>query len=249
MPSAWNDLADQEMFFIAETLLQLNDQNASQTRGAILYYLISERAKSAHKTLPGDWLMWIVPEQFVRDVYPLIDFIFKENDRTICPFIAGYKMEFEDITCGEFEDCEMAAFRFSEDNDLKHLAEIAAILFKPKGEPYIKYNSRTDSYLTYKADKKVKHFEKLKPEILYAMFIWYSGSRNQLRFIFPDLFTGGKSDPDPMIFTNTIHAGAGPKNGSRSQIRCMKLYEFLYDCNQEAKKAAELEAEYAKMNK
>lgn len=255
LPSAWDELLDDELFFISKTLLQQNENNANETRGMILYYLIKERAKKEGK-LPGNWISLVNPEDFVRDIYPLADFIFNKNDRTSCPEIHGTKVDFENITCGEFEDSEMASAKFSQSNDPRHLAEIAAILFRPKKlisrkrKPYLQFNSRTDSYLTYKSENKVADFLKLNPDELYAILIWYSGSRNQLPFIFPDLYAGGKSgEPDPMVFTNTIHAGAGPKNGSRNQIRCMKLYEFLYDCNQEAKKAAEMEAEYEKMSK
>ena len=45
--------------------------------------------------------------------------------------------------------------------------------------------------------------------------------------------------PDIMAFTNCIHAGAGPKNGTRQQIRLLKLSEFMYDMEQEAKKIIE----------
>lgn len=248
-PSSWDELNEKELFFIAKILLEQTEQNANETRALILKYIIFERAKDKVK-LPPHWITLVDAEDFVINVYPLLDFIFEKNDRTISPKINGTTCAFENITCGEFEDCELAAFRFAEKPGQTPLAEIAAILFRADKVPYMQYNSRTDGYLTYQAEKKVKHFLKLKPCELYAMFIWYAGSKNKLPLIFPDLYNGGKKgEPDPMVFTNTIHAGAGPKNGSRNQIRCMKLYEFLYDCNQESKKAAELEAEYAKMQK
>lgn len=263
-PNSWNDLTEKELHFIAKTLLDQTQENASQTRALIVRFLLLERTKKIK--LPVNYLNLIDPEEIVLQVFPLLDFIVEKNDRTNTPAPIGKLIchPFDEITCGEFEDCEIAAAKFAEENDVKHLAQIAAILFRPAslfrlppspfGEgtgvrEYIRYNSRTDSYLTYKSDRKIKHFLKLPPEELYSIFIWYAGCRSQLQFYFPDVYEKGKKNghPDAMVFTNTIHAGAGPKNGSRNQIRRMKLYEFLYDCNQEAKKAKELAAEYEKM--
>lgn len=250
-PNTWNDLSEKELHFISNVLLNQTEKNANESRPFITKFILDERTKKIK--LPVNFFNLLDPEEIVRSLFPLLDFIMDSNDRTNTPAAMGKFIcrPFDEITCGEFEDCEMAAARFAEKNEAKPLAEIAAILFRPKGEEYIRYNSRTDSYLTYAVDKKVNHFIKLPAAQLYSIFIWYAGGRSQLQLYFPDVYEKGKKNgtPDPMVFTNTIHAGAGPKNGSRNQIRRMKLYEFLYDCNQEAIKAKELEAEYAKHNK
>jgi len=255
-PNEWNDLAENELRFIAKVILNQTKENAIESRPLIIKFILSERTKKIK--LPVNFFNLLDPEEIVISLFPLLDFIVNKNDRTVSPSplsirkgIGGDAIckPFDEITCGEYEDCEIAAARFAEEKDMKHLAEIAAILFRPKGKEYIRYNARADAYVTYPADKKAPQFLKLPPEQLYSIFIWYAGCRSQLSLYFPDVYEKGKKNgvADPMVFTNTIHAGAGPKNGSRNQIRRMKLYEFLYDCNQEAIKAKELAAEYEKM--
>lgn len=209
-------------------------------------------------------------EQAVLDGYPLLDFIFTENDLSNVPSPlklggrlalslsnvskAAYNTQpFDQITCGEYEDCEIIANRFFEDPSGELLANLAAILFRPLKNnnlvPYMQYNHRSATYYHYQAEKKAYKFLKLAPEQLYSIFIWYAGSRSQLPKIFPDVYEGGSTgEPDMLAFTNCIHAGAGVKNGTREKIRTMKLYEFMYDMNQEARKAKELKAEYDRIS-
>ena len=56
----------------------------------------------------------------------------------------------------------------------------------------------------------------------------------------------GTEEPDPMVFTKCIHAGAGPKNGTRDQVRMLNLKEYFFDMELEAIKAKELKKEYEK---
>jgi hypothetical protein len=202
-------------------------------------------------------------EDMVINGYPLLDFIFNENELTNVPAPIKltyrlssqtlYPVTFDQLTCGEFEDCEIKSFEFQQSPSGELLAGIAAILFRPKIkdeiEPYMKFHQRTNSYYTYKAEKKASRLQKLKPEGLYSIYVWYVGCRNQLPKMFPDVYAGGDSaEPDMMAFTACIHSGAGVKNGSREKIRTTKLYEFMYEMNQEAIKAKQLEEEYARIN-
>lgn len=259
-PNEWNDLTENELRFIAKVILNQTKENAIESRPLIIKFILSERTKKIK--LPVNFFNLLDPEEIVISLFPLLDFIVNKNDRTVSPSplsirkgIGGDAIckPFDEITCGEFEDCEIAAAKFADEKDYKHLAQIAAILFRRSffgwRREYIRYSWWRDRYITYNSEKRIKHFLTLPPEQLYSIFIWYAGCRSQLSLYFPDVYEKGKKNgvPDPMVFTNTIHAGAGPKNGSRNQIRRMKLYEFLYDCNQEAIKAKELAAEYEKM--
>jgi hypothetical protein len=258
IPTEWNDLEENELHFIAKTLLQQSDETANQSRGLILDYIISNRVTQSKIKLPVNFFLLLDPEQMVIQLYPQLDFIFEKNDRTNLPAAILWRgwgrpyfpQPFDEITCAEFEDCEVMTSQFAEDPSGEKLAHLAAILFRPKKSPYMKYHAADDTYITYKSEKKIKQFLKLKPEQLYSILIWYAGCRAQLPLYFPDIYDAGKTNgvPDPMVFTKSIHAGAGPKNGTRNQIRTTKLYEFLYECNQEAIKAKELQEEYDKMN-
>jgi hypothetical protein len=261
-PSSWNELFPEEVNFICKSLLQQTEENANATRALILKFIIDLRTKASRKKLPAQWMNQVDAEQAVMQGYPLLDFIFNKNELTNLPkpimlifyLVKLHCQPFREITCGEFEDCEILANRFHEEASAELLANLSAILFRPKKAdkliPYIIYNYKTATYITYKAERKIKSFLKLRPWQLYAAFVYYAGCRNQLRDLFPDVYEGGdSSQPDMMAFTNCIHAAAGPKNGNRNEIRCTKLYEFMYEANQEAIKAKELKEEYDRLNK
>ena len=182
--------------------------------------------------------------------------------------ITYYPQPFSEITNAEYEDAEVVANKFAIKPSGELLAELAAVLLRPgrdailslsKGglndypleapEPYMQFNSRTNSYYTYQANQKIKYFKKLPAEELYSIFMWYAGNRAQLPLMFPTVYEGGTKEekPDLAAFTKCIHMGAGPKNGTRQQIRMMRLYEFMFDMEQEAIHAKEMEAEYEKM--
>jgi len=206
-------------------------------------------------------------EDMVKDGYPLIDFIFTKNELTNLPAPITlpllwrgvgvrhfYPIPFEDMTCGEFEDCEIFINKFFETPGSDPLASLAAILFRPREKgatvPYMVYNFKTAQYTIYKAAAAKKYFVKLKPEVLYSIFVWYTGCRAQLTLMFPTVYAGSDEGPtDPLAFTNCIHSGAGPKNGSRMQIRVMKVFEFMYDMEQEAIKAEQLREEYERISR
>ena len=276
-PTSWNELEQKEIIFIAKCLLTEPDPAA--VRALLLKFIIENRASSPSplgegrgEVLPKDWFLYLDSEQVVIDCFPLLDFIFKENNLTNTPDpltfkkIIYYPQPFTKITCAEYEDCEVKANQFSSkkvpDKDL--LAEIAAILFRPSSplsirrgdggevsspEHYTLFNTRTNYYYTYNSSQKVKYFKTLSLEELYGIFIWYACSRAQLPLDFPAVYEGGSSgsEPDIMAFTKCIHSGAGPKNGTRQQIRIMELYEFMLDMEQEAIHAKEMEAEYERI--
>lgn len=256
-PSCWNDLTTAELHFIAKVLLAQTDENAIETRAIILKFVFESRLKEIRESIPKQLFHLLSYDELAVSVMPILEFIFKENELTNLPlpFKIGWRkyhpIPFEEITCGEFEDAEVISFDFLAGNTDK-LAELAAVLFRPRKRkkilPYMAYHYKSNSYRNYPVDKMVRKFKKMPPEALYAAFIWYAGSRAQLPKYFRELYNAGKKSgkANPHIFTETIHAGAGPKNGTRNEIRTCKLYEFLFDCNLESIKAAEMEAELNK---
>ncbi len=255
-PTSWNELLPAEILFISSQLLLQSDD--TMVRAPIIKHLIDSRTKQAGQELPKDWFLKIDAEQFVIDAYPLVDFIFSDNNLTNAPQpikIQGRTLHpqlFENITCAEYEDCEVLTMQLNKENGTDLLARLSAILFRTKTvdgiEPYMKINPVTAQYVTYATDKIVAQFLKIPAEQLYAHFIWYSGCRAQLPTMFPTVYDGGASgEVDMMAFTKCIHFGAGQKNGSREKIRTMKLYEFMFEMELEAQRAAEQEAQYEAM--
>lgn len=242
-PEKWEDLQQIEVLAIAKAMLQ--PQTAQME---MLCFIINNRTKN----LPADWIKLLDAEQ-AFNALPLLDFVYqtitlvKPAETKIGEMVAP-SANFESITCAEFEDCEQYFFSFSETPSPEPLANIAAILYRSQGQPYTWLDAQK-GLQTYKHDESAIEMLKLAEHRLYAIYLWYIGCRTALPNLFPTMHEPGENDKDEtnpsMSFTKCIHAGAGPKNGTRDQIRMMKLFEFLYDMEQEAIKAKEMREFYA----
>lgn len=256
-PEEWNDLMPEELEAVANAFLECKD--VMEVRGKVLISLIANRVMVHKKKVPKKWLEDIDPEQFFIEGSALLDFIFSENTLTKTPFqkiklngtreyvVLGPEKGFESLTCGELEDCEFFFHEFEEEKKMESLAMLAAILWRDvknyKRQPYqsAKNNGTLEKY---PAERWMPLFKRLSPGKLFAIYIWYKGSKFQLPKIFPEMHNGEGSQEESarLSFTNCIHAGAGEKNGTRNQIRVMSLYEFMYDMELQAKQAKEIEA-------
>lgn len=183
--------------------------------------------------------------------------------------VYGPQSAFDNITCGEYEDAQIFYIQFKQDHNPEHLARLMSILWRPaftlplRGSrrglrvPYMTLDKKTGKYKAYDSDKLMKRFLQLPAWQLYTAFTWYTGCLNHLTSVFYEIYdkapssspppAGGESEAaDLLAFTKCIHAGAGPKNGTRDQIRVMLLKEFLMDVQLETIKAKELMKEYGK---
>ena len=250
-PTKWDELLFDEILQIAKSLI--SNGTSEEIRAAILLFIIESRAKAAGKKLPKKWKDLVDPESFFIEGNSLLDFIFKENTLTIPPenviklsglvpySVYAPEKGFSSLTCGEVEDAEVFYYKFLEGQKTEDLAHLAAILWRHNKARYqVRKNDRLE---TYPADRWVKLFMKLEPHRLYSIFIWFTGCKNLMPKIFPVMHTpdeNSSQEPDKLSFTKCIHAGAGPKNGTRDQIRVMSFMEFMFDMEQEAVKAKEL---------
>ncbi len=241
-PSEWNEFNLQELHLVAKSILT-NFATPAQATAALFRSLLKMRCGKKVKNIEKR----LDDEDAVINGLPALDFIYKENNLTKQPYptlrlstfrfqtFYGREDDFNNLTCGEFEDCEIFFNQFVIEPDATTLANLAAILFRPKNKKYLGYNDRTKSFEEYDSERMVPHFKKLKPWVLYSIFLWYAGCRSQLPKIFPNCFGAARQpteetrEPDFLIFTKCIHAGAGPKNGSRNDIRCTLLKEFFLE--------------------
>lgn len=256
-PSQWDELLPNEILAIAKAMI--NSTNAFELRAEILLLIIESRCKQAKQKLPKKWKDMVDAEQFFIEGNALLDFIFGENRLTKIPeneiklqgtrpyTVYAPEKGFQTVTCGEFEDCEPYYFKFiksieADSPDMKYLAQIAAILYREQNTPY--YTRKNNILVAYNADNWLPMFQKLEAHRLYAIFIWYTGCKNYLPKLFPTMHEpdpeANESNADPLSFTKCIHAGAGPKNGTRDNIRLMTVFEFMFDMEQESIKAKEL---------
>jgi hypothetical protein len=255
-PTTWNELLLTELHAIAQNILT-NFTQPEEAKAAMLLSLLKIRSGKKIKNI----VHRLDAEETLLQVMPALDFIYKENDLTKQPYpilkfrwrkFYGLADDFNTLTCGEFEDAEQYFNQFKADPDAENLACLAAVLYRPKHTPYMRYNHRTGTYKVWDSDSTVKYFARQKPWLLYTIYLWYSGCRNQLPKYFPKIHQGDGDAADVndmMIFTRCIHAGAGPKNGSRNQIRCTPLKEFLMECEEEKTKALEQQKQTENANR
>lgn len=256
----WDELLTPELEVISAIQLSRFEDSRS-TRAALLNSLLEIRARKQKVKIPKKIINYFDAEDAVLNGYPLLDFIFNSNTLTRQPYITlhlpgmrstsvcGPEDDYNNLTCGEYEDSEIYYHDFVADPDPGHLAKLAAILYRPKGVPYqVLHGAILENY---NYEGRLKCFERLPAAVLFTIFLWYAGCRNNMVRCFSVVFSGSPSLPetegagqtpkvDKLSFTKCIHAGAGPKNGTRQQIRLLPLKEFFFDMNEEAKAIREL---------
>jgi hypothetical protein len=258
-PTEWNELSIAELQVISNSILT-DLTTPDQSRALVLFALLKLRCDP--KDTIKNFDQRFDAEDLVINGLPLLDFIYTANGLTRQPFpvitllgnlftlqlpqaLQGREDDFENLTCGEFEDAEIFYHEFKKGPAAISLAKLASVLYRPLNMKYIEYNASKGTYITYDGDKLVRRFMKLSPWKLYTIFLWYAGCREQLPKIFKTVFKGeATTEPDLLAFTKCIHAGAGSKNGSRNEIRVTPLKEYLFEMELEAVKAEELEAKY-----
>jgi hypothetical protein len=255
LPSAWEELHTEEIIQLCKQQIATEECQA-MAKAELLLYIIRHRAEQQKQTLPSHWQQNINISDFSEQAPSLLQFLFADNQLTkqpqatltlpgiFSPKVVGPKDAFADITCGEFEDAEIHFSEFIADPGPLPLANLMAILWRKPNQPYVTNSNGSEK--RYQYEKMVPQFLKLQPWQLYAAFMWYFGCRARLPLLFPTIHEGGKTsnEPDILAFTKCIHAGAGPKNGTRLQIRQLKVLEFFFDMEQEAIHAKEMEAQY-----
>lgn len=259
-PGEWNELSRAEVVCVARHLL-INYASQEAARAAIFRDIFLLRAAKAK--LSEDILERVSMDDLICQGLPLLDFVYKENTLTKQPCLVlqyfnrwgmhvklhGPASDFNSLTCGEFEDAEIYFLQFLEDPKHEHLVKLAAILWRKKGKAYMHFSHWRHRWVSYDGKRRMRFIQRLAPEVLYGIFLWYFGCRAKLPQLFPTVYKGGgkKDDEvDLMAFTKCIHSGAGAKNGSREAIRRTLLKEYFMEMELEAVKAAELEAEYTR---
>jgi hypothetical protein len=249
LPSTWNDLTKEEVLEICRMDLR-TDKNDITHRSELFYFILKNRLKKQREKMPVKFYSLIDIDDLAINGIPLLDFLFKKVDRTAIvehfiqlPGLLGKKVwapaqGFGSITCGQFEDAEIFCSQFSDKASPDPLAKLAAVLWLPKNTPYIRFDVKKQENITYPVNTAYKSFLKVAPHRLLSIFTWYRSCSFELPKIFPTVHESHgeqkQQKRDLLAFTKCIHAGAGEKNGSRDKIRRMKLYEFMFDMEQQA---------------
>lgn len=236
-PQEWNELTLAELLFISRQLIT-KYETVYEMPFHILKFIITERASEQNLQLPKKMFRRLSQEDAATNGIALLQFLFDKNDLTNTPQFqvddaVSPGNSFSTITCGQYEDCEQYFFYYREKNESKYLLKMFARLWP--------------SASSVADEIHEKRLEQIAtPEMLFLVYLWFIGCRHLMPLWFPNLFGGGEEtgQPDVAAFTKCIHAGAGPENGTREQIRCMPLKEFAYDIELKIIRNKELESKF-----
>lgn len=241
-PSEWNDLTLRQLHLVSNFIMS-EFRDKGQARAALFLSLLQSVCGKKVKNIVNR----LDPEDAVINGLPATEFIIKENNLTRQPYptlelpfswksltqtVYGPADDFNDITCGEFEDAEIFFNQFKIEPGAESLANLAAVLYRAKGVKYLRRHRWNGTWISYQSEKLLPRFKKLTALQLYTIYLWYCGCREQLPKYFPECFDGAPAaneEPDMMVFTNCIHHAAGAKNGSRNDIRMTPLKEFFQE--------------------
>ncbi len=231
LPSEWNELKMEELYIISECILQNKPIQ-------LLTLQLIEYRRNLHKiNIGAQWYRRVPPQLLSRELLPWAEHLLKENNLTVQPISIrkGHyapESDFNDLTCGEYEECTALVRQYNADSNKEHLRKIFSVLYRKKNEQ----NKRIALSASKVPDLKSSFFRRLPLPILHIVYLWYVGCLNSLHRTFAELYEGGESEEDEegtadlMSFTKLIHAGAGERNGTREQIRAMPIKEYLFDC-------------------
>lgn len=238
-PATWADLLPEEVFAVCRIL-----HAGKHVTEHIFTELLNMRMKAAGLSdRLRNRLFRTISVADASAALSAVDFIFNDppviSKPNLCRSLVAPDFE-KDMTVAEFEEISALLPRALKEPDIA--ATIAAILYRRRGVPFLSFNYKNNDYDTYKYASMVSRFMSLPPEKISAVTLWCVGQMHLAKKIFPEVFEGKGSGPDDgLAFTRCIHAAAGPKNGTRNQVRATPLYEFLFEMQQEAIKAKEIE--------
>jgi hypothetical protein len=158
----------------------------------------SKKNKAFYSMLPDE----------VADVLATLNFIFKkiELQQPFAHFgFWGYRYYgprpgLENLSGAEFHFAELV-FAKALTGDAKALAELVAILYRPKGQGP-KHNPESDDYCgdvrvpfnRFAVDARAKHFLALADKVKYPLLLWYAGQRARIMEGYPEVFSGSATE-------------------------------------------------------
>lgn len=217
-PTEWDELCFEELAIIGNAYFY----NKFTPVEVFIEILQLRLAKEIGIKEAKEIIAFISIEDVALEYIELLDFIKKEilltkNTINIENAISPAD-DFNDITVGLFEECDILFNQFVA-GDATKLNEFFIELFQCKKEmPGIATNDQ-----------------------MIVAALYFIGCKNQLPNLFPLVFPQDEEDKkvnqyNPMALTKLIHELAGPKNGTREQVRKTLLKEFLFECQLEAEK-------------
>lgn len=216
-PSSWDELSAIDMVIVAESYFEQKYTPVEVCIKLIEYRLTAEQARL--------YIPMLSLEDVSMEYSPLTEFLRGDITRTIPITIStGYcpQPDFDDTTAGIFEEADVHLSTWLQHSDPDQLIQF------------------------FKTWYKLEYPSPVNPSTLKAIALCFIGCKNNLKRYFPLVFNApaegeaNSSAPDALALTRLIHHAAGPKNGTREQIRKTLIKEFLFDCQLEAEKAPDV---------
>jgi hypothetical protein len=212
-PESWDELTQSDLETIANAFFYNQVPPV-----VLLLQLLQNRINS-------DILPLLSVEDISTEYSMLTEFITSGINRTEtvqCPEQTHYKLGkfLENVSVAQFEDADIFLRLFLQEKSDENLREFIRSLYGLT--PEITDNNR----------------------LKWASSLFYMlGCKLGIKNAFPLLFNGDGNNndaPDELAFTKLIHHAAGPRNGTRDQIRRLEVKEFLFDCQLQAEQAPDV---------
>jgi hypothetical protein len=186
-PEKWNDLTTQNLIDLAKTIGYNGDQVF------VNYVLVSLLFN-----IPKKWLKLLQRSQ-LEQMTATLDFLFETNElsKWLISTIGkrfqkcyGPKDRLADVTTWEFVQIEAYYERYVQYQDEKYLNAFIAALYRPRrlfSKKRVDFNEET-------INKRVSMVEKLPPYIKTAIYTNYTGCRNLIVRLHPNLFYRTSND-------------------------------------------------------
>lgn len=228
LPLEWNEFDNTELSFIVKAL------NTNTPKPILALQLLEYRLQL--NKVKGFGMHQLNADDLVNDLLPLIDYYLENINLTRNPVLKLGDFigldNFDNMLVGEYEEADINYILYNQEQDVKHLRALAQCLWRPRSK------GKRISLEGY--EYSGSFFDKLSANKLHLIYLWFTGCRNELLALFPDIF--GRSDNEDeevknnqeqqsLGITDLVHSAAGERNGTRREIRWQTtIKEFLYDC-------------------
>jgi hypothetical protein len=157
----------------------------------------------------------------------------------------------------EYMYAEPAFINFCNTKNNKYLIELVSILYRPEILGYnpkaIEYNGdRREPFNAFLVSSRAEFLADLPEDICQKIYLFYSGTRNHIQEIFPEIFTGGGSTKKQNAFRGMmkmVNALAQSDVTKNEKIRQTYLYEVLETLNELALQNIEMKEKFDKVKK
>lgn len=251
--TSWNQLTRKQILFVSKLYLSKLDLETFRIKA----FLFLTGIKALPKKVVKDQVYWIFKrgnDKFMLDRQELAWFLHSVDYLTgdckltnnLFPsfslFLTRYfgpSRRCYNLSYLEFIHAEKCLYAFQKTNESKHLNDLCSVLYRPGKKNYHPLRpdhdgDRREKFNDYVYSKRSVLFRMLSIEKRFAVYLFYTGSRNFLIESFPNLFKSGTISSEPVnpvdSLRNIIHdlnGGDPTRNDKLYQMQVWEAFEHL----------------------